>query len=80
MNEPQIPMLKISFKASWVAIILAIFFLCKPAQKKTNTATPIPPVVVVPPPPVSTAVPPININSTTAKEIILDMGTGFKSW
>ncbi|RNL55894.1 glycoside hydrolase family 5 protein [Pedobacter jejuensis] len=75
MNHPQIAMLKISFKASWLAMILAIISL-QACSKNTNTATPIPPVVVLPPP-VSTEVPQININATTAKEIILDMGTGF---
>ena len=75
MNEPKIPMLRISVKASWLAIIFAIVSL-QACSKKTNTAPSNPPVVVVPPP-VSAAVPPININSTTAKEIIIDMGTGF---
>jgi endoglucanase len=50
-------------------LLTLLFFSCK---KKTDTPAP-PPVVIVTP----TPIPPINTNSTTAKEIIVDMAAGF---
>lgn len=53
-------------------LAFAILFLVSAACSK-KSSSPTPP----PPPPVVITVPPININSTSAKEIIADMGGGF---
>lgn len=56
---------------------LFIMVFAVSCSKKSDTPAP---VVVVPPvvvPPVSTPIPAINTNSSTAKEIIVDMGGGF---
>lgn len=45
---------------------------CSSSTTPAPVVTPVTPVVTTP-----TAVPPINTNSTTAKEIIVDMGGGF---
>lgn len=54
------------------ATALLLFSVLMSCKKKSVTPTPSP-IVVVPP----TPIPPINTNSTTAKEIIADMGGGF---
>jgi endoglucanase len=53
-----------------LALIFTLVFSC---AKQSTSSQP----VVVPPPPTPVVVPPINTNSTTAKEIIADMGAGF---
>lgn len=60
-------------------IIASIFFalaISCTQSKDISTPTPIPVPVPIPNP-VLTAIPPININSTTAKEIVKDMSGGF---
>lgn len=57
------------YSAIAVLLFSTLIFSCK---KKTTAPAPTP-IVVVPPVPI----PPINTNSTTAKEIIVDMGAGF---
>lgn len=58
-----------------LSFLLVILFAIS-CSKKSDTPTP---VVVVPPdvPPVVVPIPAINTNSTTAKEIIVDMAGGF---
>ncbi|WP_460555113.1 glycoside hydrolase family 5 protein [Ferruginibacter profundus] len=52
--------------------VLFLFTTLVSCKKKSDTPAPTP-IVIVPP----TVIPPINTNSTTAKEIIVDMGGGF---
>jgi endoglucanase len=58
-----------------MSLILALVISCKKSENTGNivpTPSPIPSPVPTP-----TTIPPININSTTAKEIIKDMSGGF---
>src|SRR6476469_3287252 len=56
-----------------MSLILVLAISCS-KSKETNIPTPTPVPIPVP---VPTDVPPINTNSTTAKEIIKDMSGGF---
>lgn len=78
MNKLFTSLKKMSSSVGCFAIVLLMVF-AQSCSKKEATPTPTPPVVVVPPtpPPAPVVVPPINTNATTAKEIILDMATGF---
>nr|WP_294894004.1 glycoside hydrolase family 5 protein [uncultured Pedobacter sp.] len=61
-----------------LTLVLSVIFLSVVScSKSKNSITPIVPITPTPPPPTSTVIPPINTNSTTAKEIIKDMSGGF---
>jgi endoglucanase len=75
MKKTLISSLKKFYGVNHFLLLLVIVFGFG-CSKKNATPTPTPPLIVVTPPkPV--VVPPINTNSTTAKEIIVDMGAGF---
>ena len=66
--------LKMFYMVNHFVLLLVIVFAFG-CSKQNNNPTPAPTPTATPTPIV--AVPPINTNSTTAKEIMVDMGAGF---
>jgi endoglucanase len=67
---------KMSSKYFLLALILVVT-LAISCSKASTLSTPLPPLPPPAPTPTPTVFPPINTASTTAKEIIVDMASGF---